>query len=60
MNIVSDDNMSVKKIDKDTILINELIRDYLQFNNYNKCMETFVAESGLNETPFLTRKFITD
>jgi hypothetical protein len=29
MNIISEDKAVVKKIDKETILINELIREYL-------------------------------
>ncbi|KAF6019594.1 Fopnl [Bugula neritina] len=45
------------KPNNDTILINELIREYLEYNNYKYTASTLKSESGQSDLP-LSRDFI--
>ncbi|XP_026539113.1 lisH domain-containing protein FOPNL-like [Notechis scutatus] len=42
---------------RETLLLNELIREYLQFHRYNSSASVFLAESGQPEIP-LDRDFL--
>jgi len=42
------------------LLINELFREYLQFNQYHHTLAVFLNESGHPEQPAFERKFIAE
>jgi lisH domain-containing protein FOPNL len=41
------------------MLINELIREYLAFNNYSHTLAVFLPETGQPSTPPFDRAYIT-
>ncbi len=43
------------KLSQENLLINELIREYLQYNNYLHTMSVFTHESGQPTDPILDR-----
>lgn len=47
------------KLSSENLIINELIREYLIFNNYNHTASVFVPESGQPEDPPFDREYIT-
>ena len=47
------------KLSSENTIINELIREYLVFNNYNHTASVFVPESGQPEDPPFDRDYIT-
>lgn len=40
------------------MLINELIREYLEFNNYHHSLSVFIPETGQPQQPPFDRNFI--
>lgn len=47
-------------IPTENLLINELIREYLEYNGHQHTLSVFLAESGHPETRTFDRKFIAD
>ena len=43
---------------KDTYVIDELIREYLEFHGYRSSLSVFVPESGLQQSGSLGREFL--
>eukprot|EP00040_Diaphanoeca_grandis_P027573 m.157160 g.157160 ORF g.157160 m.157160 type:complete len:118 (-) comp31042_c2_seq3:659-1012(-) len=56
---INDETIQPPKMSNENVLINELIREYLVFNEYNCANSTFVAETGIATKP-LDRKFVAD
>jgi hypothetical protein len=47
-------------VSQTNVLINELIRDYLEFNGYRNTLSVFLPETGIkSNSPSLTREFLS-
>ena len=55
---INDKTVQVPKPSNENYLINELIREYLDYNNYNYTNSTFETESG-NDKNALERNFVS-
>lgn len=42
----------------ENVLINELIREYLEYNNYHNTLSVFLPETGQPKTTSFTRTFL--
>ncbi|KAI1896048.1 hypothetical protein AGOR_G00090790 [Albula goreensis] len=58
-NALDDKSETRPALSHENLLINELIREYLEFNNYRYTASVLVAESGQPEVP-LDRQFMTN
>lgn len=56
-NAMDDKTAEKPKLSNENLLINELIREYFEFNNYNYASSVLTAESGQPNMP-LERDFI--
>lgn len=56
-NTIHDKSLAVHKPTGENYLLNELIREYLEFNNYNYTHSVFESESG-NDKAALDRAFL--
>lgn len=55
----NDSNTSKPVLSNENLLINELIREYLKFNNYNVTLSALLSESGQPRAP-LDRAFLAN
>ena len=46
------DNFSKPKIPEENLIINEMIKEYLKYNNYNYSNQVFQSETGQPDNPF--------
>jgi lisH domain-containing protein FOPNL len=46
------DNYAKPKIPEENLIINEMIKEYLKYNNYNYSNQVFQSETGQPENPF--------
>ncbi|XP_041363305.1 centrosomal protein 20-like [Gigantopelta aegis] len=58
-NALDDHSESKPPLSNENLLINELIREYLQFNQYRYTESVLVSESGMPKVP-LERDFLTN
>ncbi|XP_074648469.1 centrosomal protein 20-like [Tubulanus polymorphus] len=58
-NALDDHTESRPPLSNENMLINELIREYLEFNKYKYSASTLLAESGQPQTP-LDRQFLSN
>lgn len=54
------ENVLPPPLSNDNLLINELVRDYLNHNGYSNTLSVFLAESGQPSDRALDRAFIRD
>ena len=52
---LDDQDVSRPRLGDENLLINELIREYMQFNNYNHSLSVFLAETGQPTQPVMER-----
>lgn len=52
---LDDQDVSRPRLNDENLLINELIREYLQYNNYHHSLSVFLAESGQPAQPVMER-----
>lgn len=52
---LDDQDLPRPKLNDENLLINELIREYLQFNNYNHSLSVFLSETGQPSQPVMER-----
>jgi lisH domain-containing protein FOPNL len=52
---LDDQEVSRPRLNDENLLINELIREYLQHNNYHHSLSVFLAESGQPAQPVMER-----
>jgi lisH domain-containing protein FOPNL len=57
-NTINDKSLQIHKPTNENYLLNELIREYLEYNNYNYTNSTFETESGNDKAP-LDRNFLS-
>ncbi len=57
-NALNDKPMTAPDLPNENLIINELIREYLIFNNYHHSLSVFIPESGQPKKPAYTRNFI--
>mmetsp|Transcript_18027 Transcript_18027/g.57655 ORF Transcript_18027/g.57655 Transcript_18027/m.57655 type:complete len:191 (-) Transcript_18027:562-1134(-) len=55
---LDEQDSAAPKLSNENLLINELIREYLQFNEYRHTLSVLVPESGQPEEPAFTRDFL--
>jgi lisH domain-containing protein FOPNL len=58
-NAIETDDKPKPKLSDENLIINELIREYLKYNNYLHSASTFIAESGQPVEPPFDRYFIS-
>lgn len=58
-NTLNDSPQNKPEVSNENMLINELIREYLTFNNYAHTLAVFLPESGQPTQPPFDRGFIT-
>lgn len=56
---LNDKNLAKPQLTNENLIINELIREYLIFNNYTHSLSVFLPESGQPEKQPFDRAFIT-
>ncbi|OMJ70259.1 hypothetical protein SteCoe_31808 [Stentor coeruleus] len=52
---LDDQDVNRPRINDENLLINELIREYFQYNNYHHALSVFLAESGQPAQPVIER-----
>ena len=52
---LDDQEVNRPRLNDENILINELIREYLSYNNYHHALSVFLAESGQPAQPMMER-----
>jgi lisH domain-containing protein FOPNL len=55
---LDDTEVAKPKLGKENLIINELIREYLQFNNYHHTLSVLIPESGQPLNPPFDRNYI--
>lgn len=56
---INDEVIEPPRLSNENLLINELIREYLAFNEYKHTSSTLVLETGMSEQP-LSRHFMAE
>lgn len=51
-------NSQKKQLSDENLIINEIIREYLLFNNYESTLSVFLPETGQPEKPAFDRSFL--
>ena len=51
-NIIDNDKDSKPNLTKENLIINELIKEYFKYNNYNYALNVFQSETGQNKIIF--------
>ena len=51
-NIIDNDQDSKPNLTKENLIINELIKEYFKYNNYNYALNVFQSETGQNKIIF--------
>ena len=51
-NIIDNDKDSKPNLTKENLIINELIKEYFKYNNYNYALNVFQSETGQNKLIF--------
>jgi lisH domain-containing protein FOPNL len=49
---IDTDDYPKPKIPEENLIINEMIKEYLKYNNYNYSLQVFQSETGQPENPF--------
>ena len=57
--VIETDDKPKPKLSDENLIINELIREYLKYNNYMHSSSVFIAESGQPIEPPFDRNFIS-
>lgn len=57
-NTLNDKPKSKPELSNENLIINELIREYLIFNNYTHALSVFVPETGQPERPPFDRAYL--
>lgn len=57
-NSLNDKPVDRPKLSNENLIINEIIREYLLFNNYTHALSVFLPESGQPERPPFDRAYI--
>lgn len=55
---LEDNEVQKPRLSDENLLINELIREYLEFNGYQHTLSTFIPESGQPDAPAFDRQFL--
>lgn len=58
-NALNDKPTTTPTLPNENLIINELIREYMTFNNYHHALSVFVPESGQPKQPPFDRNFIS-
>lgn len=58
-NSLNDKPYDRPKLSNENLIINELIREYLIFNNYTHALSVFLPEAGQPDRPPFDRSYIT-
>lgn len=58
-NSLNDKPVDKPKLSNENLVINELIREYLIFNNYAHTLSVFLPETGQPERPPFDRAYVT-
>ncbi|CEM39555.1 unnamed protein product [Vitrella brassicaformis CCMP3155] len=56
--VLDDPGQGRPSLPPENLIINELIREYLEYNRYHQTLSVFLAESGQPETPPFDRRFL--
>ncbi|EAR85025.1 fop amine-terminal dimerization domain protein (macronuclear) [Tetrahymena thermophila SB210] len=57
-NTLNDQGTEKAPVSSENMIINELIREYMEFNNYNHALSVFIPETGQPQQPPFDRNFI--